>query len=418
MISLSAEPARLLIALGIGLLLGLERERHKGEGPSRGASGMRTFGLASFLGGITAVIANPFLIGAGAAIVAAAALVSYWRGDRTDPGITTEIALILSYALGVLAMGNPSLAGAAGVTATAVLAFRARLHSLARDALTQQEILDGLLLAVAAAVILPILPDRAVGPFGSINPARVWRLVVLVMAVGVAGHLGMRFLGTRFGIPFAGFASGFVSNTATIGSMGALARREPGLLGAAASGALLGSLASMIQLSLVLGAASAPVLYALRWPLVAAGVAVGVYALAISLHALRAAAPLQNPDVRAVDLTSALAFAAIVTAALVLVAALHRWLGERGVLLGAILGGAADVHAAAISTAALVARGELAAPPAAMPVLGALTANSLVKVGIAIAAGPRGYSIRVGLGLGLLIAAAWAGWLVTRAATS
>jgi len=409
---LSGAPARLLVALGVGLLLGLERERHKGTGPSRGASGIRTFGLAGLFGGIAATIGNPLLVGLGAAIVAATALTAYWRGDRTDPGVTTEIALVVAYALGVLAVHDPSLAGAAAVTAAAVLAFRTRLHSLARDTLTQEEIVDGLLLAVAAVVVLPILPDKAIGPFGAINPARVWRLVVLVMGIGLAGHVATRLLGSRYGIPLAGFASGFVSNTATIGSMGALAGREPRLVTVAATGAVLGSVASVLQLSLVVGAADSQVLYALRWPLVAAGTAAASYGLAFSIRSFRATPPLQNPTVRAVDLTSAVIFAAIVTATLVVVAALHRWLGAKGVLLGAVLGGAADVHAAAISTAALAVQGKIAPQAAVLPILAALTANTAAKIAIAFSAGPRRYSTGVAAGLLLLVAAAWAGWFV------
>jgi uncharacterized membrane protein (DUF4010 family) len=406
---MNAAPMRLLVALGVGLLLGLERERRKGEGPDRAASGIRTFALTGLLGGVLAAIGNPLLVAAGAAIVATAALVAYARGDRTDPGITTEIALVVTYALGVLALSDPGLAGAASVSATAVLAFRTRLHSLARDALSQQEVLDGLLLAVAAVVVLPILPDRLVGPFAAINPAQVWRLVVLVMAVGIAGHLGMRFFGSRFGIPLAGLAGGLVSNTATMASMGTLARREPRLMAAAASGAVLGSFASLAQLSLVVGAADLRVLQALRGPLIAAGAVAAAAAIALSVHSLHAQLPAERPPVRGVDLTSALAFAGLVTATLIAVAGLHRWLGERGVLVGAVVGGAADVHAAAISTASLATRGELAPRSAVLPILGALSANTAVKMFIAFAAGPRGFFARVGTTLALLLGAAWAG---------
>jgi len=314
---------------------------------------------------------------------------------------------VVSYSLGVLALHDPDFAAAAAVSAAAVLAFRTRLHSLARDALSQQEVLDGLLLAVAAVVVLPILPDHPVGPLGAINPARVWRLVVLVMAVGIAGHLGTRFFGSRFGIPLAGLAGGLVSNTATIGSMGALARREPQLVPAAASAAMLGSFASLVQLTLVIGAADVRVLQALQTPLIAAGVAAGASAIVLSLHSLRAPADAQAPNGRSVDLTSAIAFAAVVSVTLIVVAALHRWLGERGVLIGVALGGTADVHAAAISAASLAARGELPPQSAALPILAALTANTAVKIGIAFTSGPRSYFARVGIGLALLVSTAW-----------
>src|SRR6185436_20954258 len=109
----------------------------------------------------------------------------------------------------------------------------------------------------------PLAPDRALGPLGVLNPRTLWRLVVIVMAVGGAGYVAVRLLGARRGLPLSGFASGFISSAATIGALGARARREPGLCRAAVAGAVLSTVATVIQMAIVLAATSTAVVRAL-----------------------------------------------------------------------------------------------------------------------------------------------------------
>ena len=110
----------LLVALGIGLLLGVERERHKGRGPGRGAAGVRTFALAALLGGLAARL-GVALIAVCAAFAGAAALVAYLRGADGDPGLTTEVALVLTVLLGALAIEEPTVAAGLAVVVTGLL---------------------------------------------------------------------------------------------------------------------------------------------------------------------------------------------------------------------------------------------------------------------------------------------------------
>jgi uncharacterized membrane protein (DUF4010 family) len=408
------EGVRLLVALGVGLLLGLERERRKGEGPTRGAAGIRTFALTSLLGGAAGVLGDAALLVAGAVFVGAAVLVAYVRGDRTDPGLTTEMALFLAYVLGACSIRAPSLAAGAGIVATALLAFRTRLHTFARTALSEQEILDGLVLGIAALVILPALPDRNMGPLDAVNPAQVWRLAVLVMAVGLASRLAVRLLGARAGVPVAGLAGGFVSSTATVGSMAVLARRDPQRAQSAAAGAVLANVSSLVQLALVVGVSSPRLLVALRWPLLAGGAAGLACALLLVARARGAAGGGEGskPALPAVDLFAALGFAAAVTAVLIAVKFLQGSFGSLGFLVGAVGAGAADVHAAAISAADAVSRDAVTVGRGSAAVLGALTANSLVKGILGAAAGPRNFAGSVALGLCSLVAAVWVGVLL------
>ena len=411
---LRTEAVRLLAALAVGLLIGLERERRKGEGPARASAGIRTFALASLLGGVAATMESLVLLAVGGAFVATAAIFWWARGDRADPGLTSEVALVLAWMLGALAIRSPGLAVGAAVAATALLAFRAPLHSFARDTLSDAEILDVLLLGVAALVILPVLPDRAMGPLDAVNPAKVWRVAVLVIAVGVASRFAVRLLGARAGVPLAGLASGFVSSTAAVGAMGALATRDPARASSATAGAVLANVASLAQLALVVGVTSPALLDALRWPLLAGAAGATACGVVLLLRTPRSTGG-PAPDLKSVDLFSALGFAAAVMVALIGVAFLQRAFGTAGFVVGAIGAGAADVHAAGISVADASSRGAVPVDRAAWALLGAVTANTLVKAAVAFAAGPRAFAWRVAGGLAALLALAWAAQLAWHA---
>ena len=121
--------------------------------------------------------------------------VGYWRGQQDDPGLTTEIALIVTTLLGGLSMQNPALAAGLAVTVACVLAARLPLHRFVRFAITEDELKDALIFAGATLVVLPLLPDRPMGPYGALNPHSIWVLVIFVMAIGAAGHLAVRILG-------------------------------------------------------------------------------------------------------------------------------------------------------------------------------------------------------------------------------
>ena len=106
-----------------------------------------------------------------------------------------------------------------------VLATKGGMHRFSRELLSQHELYDALLLAASALVVLPLVPDRAIDPYGVINPAMLWRLVVLVMAIGAIGHIALRLVGARHGLPLAGFFAGFASSTAAVAGFGTRVRQ-------------------------------------------------------------------------------------------------------------------------------------------------------------------------------------------------
>lgn len=405
---------RLGAALGIGLLVGVDRERRKGEGTLRGAAGIRTFAAASLLGGVSQFLGGANVLAATALGVTLLSVAAYWRRRETDPGITTEVALVLTVLLGALAMSDPLLAAGLGVTLAGLLFLRASIHKFVKSVLTERELNDALVLAAAALVVLPVIPDRYIGPFQAFNPRTLWLIVVLVMTMGAVGHVARRLLGPRFGLPVTGFAGGFVSSTATIGSMGHLVKTHPQLLPSAGAGAALSSVATVIQLAAVLAVTSRSTLSALLFPLCASGVVALIYGAVLTLRALRTKPPKEESG-RAFSILGALILAATISFMLFLAAAIQAWLGTTGVLLATALAGFADAHAGAASVAALVPSGRLAALDAVAPVLAVLTTNAVTKAIVAGASGEK-FALHVVPGLILMIAAAWlAAWFVSRA---
>jgi uncharacterized membrane protein (DUF4010 family) len=402
---------RLLVALGVGLVLGLERERARDAERPRRWAGLRTFGLTALLGGVVLQTGSAVVVGIAGMAVTLLALIVAWRAKEPDPGFTTEIALVLAFALGVLSQEAPALAFGAALATSAVLALGAPLHGLARKLFSDRELQNALVLGVSAVLVLPLLPDRAVDPYGSISPFDVWKLVVVVMGVGALGALAQRIVRPRVGLTIAGLASGFVSSAATIASMGRLASTEPKVLPAAVSGATASTVATFVQLALLLAATGPVLLGTMAAPLVAGGLT----ALGVALMFARRAARTEAPPVRsgaAFRLVDAVVFAVAVTVISFLAAVVQRRFGSAGLLVTTAVSGFADAHAVAGSVGALAARSAVPLRDAGLAVLLAVGTNAVTKVALAATSGPRPYLLRVAAGQVAVQAATWAGWLL------
>jgi uncharacterized membrane protein (DUF4010 family) len=403
----------LLVALGVGVLIGLEREHSHAEATMPVVAGLRTFAIVALSGAVAVMVGGPILMGFATSGLTLLVALSYWRTMKAqDPGLTTELALVLTMLIGALAVSAPAAAGAAGVVTALLLAGRERLHHFARTILTDEEVRSALILGAAVVVVMPLLPDRAMGPFGALNPKSVWRLVVLVLGIGAAGHAATRLLGPRFGLPIAGLASGFVSSSATIGAMGGRAARNPSVLAAAAAGAVLSTVATVIQMAAVVGATSAPALEAMAWPLLAAGVAAGAYGAVFTLQALKQPSAPGESAGNPFSLVGAVVFALTLSAVLLVAAAARAWFGETGAIVAAALSGFVDTHAAAISIASLVASGHMQPADCVVPILAGLSTNSATKVILGSTSGGHAFAARVVPGIILVALAAWGGAMV------
>jgi uncharacterized membrane protein (DUF4010 family) len=171
-----------VVALGIGLLLGIERERRKGAGPSRAPAGIRTFAISALLGAIAIHIGGEIAFSVAIAGVTVLAALAYYRSPNEDPGLTSEIALVVTAALGGLAVREPALAAALAVTVAVLLAARDPMHRFVREVLSQSELRPLLIFAAATLIVWPVIPDRYVGPFAAINPRSLWQVVILILA--------------------------------------------------------------------------------------------------------------------------------------------------------------------------------------------------------------------------------------------
>lgn len=407
----------LAAALGCGLLIGIERERRKGSGPTRALAGVRSFALVSVLGAAGMLTNQPWLVGVGAAFVAALGVVAYARDKSGDPGTTTEIALLLTYLIGAMCTWSLPLAAGMAVALTALLAGRERMHHVVRDWLHPAEVRDGIVLAALALIALPLMPDRPYwGPV--LNPYVTTRLLALLLAIQALAHLSRRLLQARQAMALSALASGFVSSTATIASLGLEVREGRAAARPMAGAALLSCVATMLQL-LVVAAAVQPAWLRLLWAPCLVGAALAalwggwLVAAAPPLAAPRHDAVATPDGERMFSLRGAALVAALLTGIQVAVYALGRWLGDAGLLAGTLLGALADLHAAA---AAVLAQGLPEGPQARVlrqAFMAALLVHGVSKCVAAWLSGGGGYALRLAPGVlaQALLSAAGMAWL-------
>lgn len=406
----------LAIALGAGLLIGIERERRKGRGDDRQAAGLRSFAVAAVTGGLAQWLQIPGVVVSGAVFVALLGAVSHWKSRSSDPGLTTELALFTTYLIGVQSVLAPAFGGACGVGLAALLAARERLHRFATELLSEQELHDGLLLAALGLIVLPLIPAGPLAGLAGIAPRPLAALVLLILAMQAAGHVALRWLGPRGGALLAGFAGGFVSSTATIASFGSRARADPAQLTMLSGGAGLSSAATWLQ-ALVMCVALSPVAALAFLPVALAGAlgAAGVGMLALRAQAPPAAFEVPPSTGSALRPREAIAVAMLLGLVAAGIGQAQQRFGDTGLNLGIAFAALIDAHAPVASLAALNTAGRLSAHGVVLGALIAITVNSLTRCVVAAVAGGRAYARRVGTALVTSLTLAWVtGWLLGR----
>ena len=387
----------LLLALGIGLLIGLERERHKGAGPNRRAAGIRSFALAAASGALAQLLPAPGLMAVGGALVALLAAASHFKSRSGDPGLTTE----------------PLLGTACGVALALLLNTRSRLHHFATQVLTEQELHDGLLLCAAALIVLPLIPNRPLAWMSEINPRPLAAIVVLILSVQALSHVAVRWLGLRLGLVAAGLLAGFASSTAAIAVLGRQVRKQPERAGLLAAAAAWSTAATWVLAILLAGALSIDAALALT-PVAGAGLActlvacAGLLAWAPTDSAQDSGSPLGHRD--AIRIREAIALATMLFVVTLAVSYAQRRFGSIGLMLSVAAAGLADAHSPVASLAALFDRGQLPRAELILGVLLAITANSGTRLVVALGAGGLASVLRVGAALAAGLAGAWTAW--------
>jgi len=393
----------LITALSIGLLIGTVRERLHKPGPLK--AGVRTHGIVALLGAITFGM-GPQIFIATLLVAGFMIAVGYHQTADDDPGMTGEFTLVLNIVVSGLAMHDPSLAAAIGVVVAGLLFVKKPLRHFSQEILTEQELKDALMLCAAALVALPLLPTEAIDPWNALKPYVMWKIVVLIMGVGMLGHVAMRASGVTWGLPLAGFFSGFISSTAAVAEFGRKSKLNPELSTIASAAALLASLSSLMLFVLVL-VAVAPELTASRaWPLVAAGLVLAIVAIYL-IHGASNRHLFELPSTEgAFQISHALMIAAIISVVSLCSAWLRSVFGDSGTLATAIVVGLVEIQAAAVGIAQISPAHTTPSATARWGVLGILTASVCSKMMLAYLSGGRDYGIKITTGLVLCLVAA------------
>jgi len=403
---------RIAVALGIGLLLGLERGWHQRElREGERAAGIRTFALVGLAGGLAAALephAGLSILVVALALISLLVLLLVREGWREGHhGITTEIAILVTFLLGAAAgFGELALAGSLAVLTALLLGHKQPMHRFV-ERLRQDELLAVLKLLVLSLVLLPVLPNQGYGPYDALNPYQLWWMVVLVASISSAGYFAIRIFGADRGMLATALFGGLASSTAVTVALARRAKTNPEIAGPAAGAALLASAVVGPRLALLIYIVAEPLLARLAWPLL--GLVIGSLAASFLLWRGRDAKaedlPLGNPF----ELGPALKFGLLLAVIMVAAEALPRWLGDSGIIAVGALAGMTDVDAISLSLASQVSDGHLAAEIAAWGVLAAVGVNTLVKAGLGWALGgtPFGWRMVIGnvLTLALAIAA-------------
>ena len=417
----------LAVALGIGFLIGLQREQSAsadGRTDQTQPAGVRTYPLVALAGALCVLLAGRFgswVVGAGFLALLVPLWLSYADDLRTtrDRGITSEVSLILTYLLGCLTTadglaGSPKerllLCASLSVAVTALLSFKDPLHTLAAR-ISRDDLIAAVKFGILALVILPLLPNKGYGPYQSLNPAKIGLVVVLIAGVNFIGYIAVRLLGPGKGLGVTGLLGGLVSSTAIALSFSGRAKREPKAAKACAMGVILASTVMGLRILGLVALTNRALLASIIVPIgaltLAGLLAAGILYLSSRKDGLGAEnIQFSNPF----ELGSALKFGLLF--AIVLVAsraATHAW-GARGSYLASLLAGSTDVDAVTVSLSRLAPQ-ELSFHQAALAIVMAAAANSVVKAGIAVVAGGWSYGWRVLASFLAMIAAGVAGAL-------
>jgi uncharacterized membrane protein (DUF4010 family) len=414
----------LAVALGIGLLIGTERERsnaatQRGErGDSQkvirfaeSVAGIRTLALVSVLGAVTYLVNIWLLVTSILCVATFATVADYIRHDQKR-GITTDIMLLFTMVLGALAITSPALAASLAVLAAILLSAKQPIHGFVLGVLTQEEMNDFLILAGSTLIILPLMPHRNLGPFDAINPYNLWLVVILIMAIGAFGHFALRLLGSRIALPFVGLVSGFISSLATISEMGRITRLTPSLMPAALAGSVLSCFSTVIQVGLIALTFNPATFERLIPILLLSGMTILLTGSLLTFREMRHLVTDSKAIEQSFSIKTALVLVGLIGLVLMVSTALNSWFGASGVLLVSGVAGLVDAHAPTMSIASLVSTHQLSVNDSTLPILIALTMNTLSKIGVAATSGGRGFAIRLAPSLLLQIAAIWIAWFI------
>ncbi len=395
---------QITISLLLGLLIGLQRQRAESH-----VGGIRTYPLIAAFGTVCGWLAlehGAWVIAAGVVALAMLLVVSnvlLARSGEADPGQTSEVAALLLFGIGAYVVrGNFEVAVVLGGVIALLLHYKDPLHAFATR-IGERDVKAIMQFVLISLVILPVLPNRDFGPYGTLNPFQVWLMVVLIVGISLAGYVAHKLSGPGRGAVFAGLVGGLVSSTATTASFARRAAAAPANAGLAAlvimlaSGAVYGRV--LVEISVVAPGTARVMLPPVALMLVlCAAIAVGLWAGVRGQQT--GPAEHGNPA----DLRVAVVFAALYAVISFVVAAVQAEFGVDALYPVAMLSGLTDMDAITLSSSQLVAHGLLEADAAWRVILVASLSNLVFKAGMVAAIGGRALFLRVAPAFGLALA--------------
>jgi uncharacterized membrane protein (DUF4010 family) len=398
---------RFAIAAGLGLLVGLQRQ-HQDVAVF---AGLRTFPVVAIFGFLCAISGSPVVIAAGLAATALLVAITHWMRARDT--LTTEFTLLAVYSIGAAtAAGYTGIAVASATVIAILLEFKGELHGIVAR-LRESDIKAILQFAVISLLVLPMAPDRTLGPYAVLNPRQIWWMVVLIVGLNLGGYLANKFLDSpNKGLLLTGLLGGFVSSTATTASYSRAGgdRAVPVIL---IAGAVV-----YVRLAMEVLSTAPQLAWEVLPRLALPFAALSVWAFIDFRKATRAsdsgdAIPAaKRPTANPAELRIALAFAVGYAFVLLINSAAKDLLGDRGVFAVSILGGLTDVDAITLSTTQMVNVGRLSTNAAWQSILIASLSNLVFKTGIGFVLGGPKFGTRIGYASGSAILASSLAWLV------
>ncbi len=395
----------LAIALGLGMLVGLQR-----ESAHTPIAGLRTFGFVTVLGalcGLLSVALTPWITVAVVVALTSFAVVGNFlasREGRVDPGTTTEVAMILMFLIGVYLVVGSKIVGIVMAAVVAVLLqMKDRLQSIVTR-LGERDVEAIMRFALLSLVILPVLPDTNFGPYGVLNLYETWLMVVLIVGLGLGGYIAYKFFGENAGVLLGGILGGAVSSTATTVTYSRRAKQEPAMSGLAATVIIIASSVVWIRLIIEIGVVAPSFVRIAIGPMgamLALTIAISAYAWAWERRNKSNVPEQGNPS----ELKSALAFGALYALILVAVAWAKDQLGSQALYGVAVLAGLTDVDAITLSTSRLVSAGRVDPGEGWRIIVLAILSNTVFKLGAVALLGSRRLLAFVAASFGIVLAA-------------
>lgn len=397
---------QILIALAIGALIGMERERKQSKHTE--FAGIRTFTLISLYGIISAYlnqIYSNFLLLAFLGLLILVGL-SYYRSSNQeeDIGITTEVVALLTFILGALCFSDQGvlISPIIAIIITVLLALKSNIHHFVRK-ISEKELLNTLKFLIIAFVILPLLPDQNMGPLGVFNPYQIWLIVVFISGISYAGYVAIRLIGPEKGLGLTGIIGGLVSSTAVTTSMASRVKESELLIRIAVFATVIASSMMFFRILLEVLVINPDLITHLLIPMMAMGTSGVVLAFVTwkttGIKKIDTDFKLSNPF----SLKPALIFGLLFIAILFLSTITNNFFGSAGIYVTSLISGVADVDAITISMA-LLAKDTISQDLAVTAITLAAISNTMVKFFISLLFGTRNFGKLIGLIFAVIIA--------------